>query len=222
MGGCGELLPSLKTYKEAVLCIEKGENLEWAVGCLEELKETLYHHDQLLYQNCLGWLKQAQKKLRKDKDKRLYERLTKEGKVTIRLKYAHHDLVEYFRRLFADRIIYENYATYAVRKGIDFVLRRKDGTCTFLNVYHKTRNANFIGSYLGAVKILEMKLNIRYPVYYVAPRYTTQAVKALLATPIIKAVWFEYSKEDGEIRLHRDLKTQPKSFSPEDTYLNFS
>lgn len=210
----------LKKYRRAIDDIQKAKNLDEAIGALNELRETFRSRDQLLFQNCTGWIKQAKAKKRKRGDKHLLEQLRNKNGIVIRVKYAKEDLLNYFRECLSGRIIYENYADVAVRKGIDFVIRRKNGKCTFLNVYHKTRNANFIGSYLGAVKILERKLNIQYPVYYVAPRYTPQTVKALLAVDIIKPLWFEYDKYTGTIKFHSNLASQPESFFSEKAYFD--
>jgi len=203
----------LEKYHKAISCIEKGENLQQSIAFLNELKEK----EPSLDENCEGWIRKAYKKLRIEKDKELLKVLRETGGVIIRKKYAKNDLLLHikhnYHKICPGQIVYENYSDEYVRGSIDFVIKKENGRFTFINVYPFTGHAAFIGGYLGAAKALERKLDIEYPIYYIAPRYTRQAVSALSHLEIIHPIWFEYDKQKGRLTFHFTLNSQPEMFS---------
>jgi len=143
----------LKIYHKAIFDIENDSNIEKAIDSLNKIKKK----EPYLYENCKGWLNKAYKKLKKQRDRNLFNSLQAKNAVIIRKKYAKYDLIRYIRRNYdkicPGEIIYENYSDEIVWGGVDFVIKKTNGKYTLINVYPYSRNASFIGVFLGLVKL---------------------------------------------------------------------
>jgi len=210
-------------YTLAIRNIRMAEDLG---NSIQFLKAYALKHPEL-QTNCYAWIRTGHRNKERLNDSILLKKLHKENKHIIRLEHAHSDLIRCCKNIYKQiipgtDILYENYSLphYDSRATIDLVLT--DNRYIYcLNASPYLRRADFIGSFLGTVKSLEEKFSIHYPVYYLAPRFTLQAQRALSLVEYIYPLWFEYFKEKGRLVLHSlNENKHPHYFSPSKTYLN--